>query len=228
MGTRRKTVALLAALVMLMSLLVACSAAEEASAAPSASAVQQETAAAAASEENSAPAQAGHDLLGEHPALVAYFSATGRTRQAAEGIAQQIGAELFEIEPEEHYTEADLDYGNDDSRSSQEVRDESSRPAIAREPEDIRQYEVVYLGYPIWWGKAPPIIRTFLDANDLAGMKVVPFCTSGSSGITESEDALRSEYPDIDWQKGMRIADPAGELKMSEWVDELGLWPFGE
>lgn len=163
-------------------------------------------------------------------ALVAYCSFTGRTKLAAEAIADATGGELFQIEPAEPYTKADLDYNNSESRSSLEIAGSAALPEIASQPQDIRQYNVVYLGYPIWWNDAPPIIRAFLDDNAaaLAGMKVVPFCTSGSSGIEHSAEQLRAEYPDIDWQQGERIADPSGELHMSEWSDELGFWPFGE
>lgn len=168
----------------------------------------------------------GLDVL-EPRALVAYFSATGRTKQAADAIARTIHAELFEIKPKEPYTADDLDYTSDSSRSTTEIR-ENARPAIAEEPVDIRQYDVVYLGYPIWGGQAPPIIRTFLDSNDLSGMKVVPFCTSGSTGISRSEDTLKEEYPDIDWQEGVRIANPEEAVNISEWSDDLGFWPFGE
>lgn len=227
--------ALIAAAAALCMLFAACAgvpASEEsasASAGASGRADAKETTAEVSSDRSAAETGAGEDALDalEPRALVAYFSATGRTKEAAEGIAEAIHAELFQIVPAEPYTADDLDYGDEDSRTTREVS-EDARPAIESEPRNIRQYDVVYLGYPIWWGEAPPIIRTFLDENDLSGMKVVPFCTSGSTGIAGSEAALKSEYPDIDWQEGMRIADPSQELTMSEWSDELGFWPFGE
>lgn len=161
-----------------------------------------------------------------HKALVAYFSATGNTREAAESIAEAIDGVLFEIVPAEPYTSEDLQYQDESTRATVEQHDESARPAIKSEPEDIRQYDVVYLGYPIWWGSAPRIIYTFLESNDLSGMKVVPFCTSGSTGISGSEEELRAQFPDIDWQPGERIT--GSDVNMAEWSDELGFWPFGD
>lgn len=167
-----------------------------------------------------------HTAGSEHKALVAYFSATGNTKTAAESIAETLDAALFEIVPAQPYSSEDLEYTDDTTRATVEQRDENARPEIKDEPEDIRQYDAVYLGYPIWWGSAPRIIYTFLEQNDLSGMKVIPFCTSGSTGIESSEEELRKAFPDIDWQPGERITD--SDIKMSEWADELGFWPFGD
>ena len=110
--------------------------------------------------------------------LVAYFSATGVTERVAKMIADVTGADLYRITPEQPYTAADLDWRNEQSRSSLEMKDPSSRPAIAGKMEDIKTYDVIYLGFPIWWYTAPTIINTFIESNDLHGISIVPFATS--------------------------------------------------
>jgi len=135
--------------------------------------------------------------------LVAYFSATGTTRAAAQKIAKQQNARLWEIEPAEPYTAADLDWRNDNSRSSVEMKDPDERPAI-RMCTDVTPYDTVYIGFPIWWGICPRIINSWIDNNlpQLEGKTLIPFATSGSSGIEEAEAYLRKTYPTLQWQKG--------------------------
>ena len=116
-------------------------------------------------------------------ALVAYFSASGVTAKAAETLAQAVNADLYEIQPEKPYTRADLDWTNRQSRSSVEMRDPDSRPAFFKRPLDLEAYDVVFVGFPIWWYVAPTIINTFLESYDFSGKTIVPFATSGGSGM---------------------------------------------
>ena len=134
--------------------------------------------------------------------VVAYFSASGVTARKAAEIAEATGAELYEIRPASPYTSADLNWQNKNSRSSVEMDDPASRPALAEDAPDFSGVSTVFLGFPIWWYVEPRIIDTFLDAADLSGVKVVPFATSGSSGISGAEKHLRELYPAIDWQSG--------------------------
>ena len=139
--------------------------------------------------------------------LVAYFSATGTTKKAAEQLAEIIGADLYEIEPEQPYTDADLDWHNDQSRSSVEMKDLSSRPAIKGIVENLADYDKVYIGFPIWWYTAPTIINTFIEKNDLKGKTLIPFATSGGSSIKRSCDDLKTSYPDLTWKEGKLLND---------------------
>lgn len=140
--------------------------------------------------------------------LVAYFSATGTTEGVAQMIAQATGGELLAITPTEEYTAADLDWTNPNSRSSRENADSTARPAIRKEKANLDGYDVVYLGYPNWWNDAPRIVNSFVEAYDLKGKKVVPFMTSGGSGIENSVAHLRRLYPDVDWQDGKLLNRP--------------------
>lgn len=118
--------------------------------------------------------------------LVVYFSCTGNTETAAKKIAELTNSDTYEIVPEVPYTDEDLNYNNDDCRANKEMNDDSARPAIGSEPIDMSNYNTVFIGYPIWWGTMPRIINTFLDTYDLSGKTVMPFCTSGGSGISTS------------------------------------------
>ena len=139
----------------------------------------------------------------EPKTLHAYFSATGTTKAAAEKIAKEQKATLWEIEPAEKYTAADLDWRNKQSRSSIEMADPESRPAI-KQCTDIQPYDVIYVGYPIWWGICPRIINTWIDNNlpQLEGKTLIPFATSGSSTIEQSVEYLRKTYPTLTWKDG--------------------------
>lgn len=156
--------------------------------------------------------------------LVAYFSATGNTKTVAEQIADVTGGELYEIEPAEPYTSEDLDYNNDDCRANLEMNDDTARPEIAVAIENIEQYDTIYLGYPIWWGNAPRIMNTFVETYDLSGKTVVPFCTSGGSGISTSVDTLQELAGDgITWMEGQRFDRDVSADEISQWIDEMGL-----
>lgn len=134
--------------------------------------------------------------------LVAYFSASGTTARAAKAIAQAVGGDLYEIRPAVPYTAADLDWTNKKSRSSVEMNDPACRPAIAAPVENMDQYDTVFLGFPIWWYVEPRIVDTFLEGHTLAGKRVIPFATSGGSGIEKAERSLKSHCPQANWKKG--------------------------
>ena len=155
--------------------------------------------------------------------LVAYFSATGHTKTIAEYLQAALDADLYEIVPQEPYTDADLDYNTDGCRANQEQNDNAARPAISGSVEDMDGYDVVFIGYPIWWGQTPKIVYTFLESYDLSGKTIVPFCTSGSSGIDGSLSGLQSLAPDADWLAGQRFSASAGAADVQSWVDNLGL-----
>lgn len=160
--------------------------------------------------------------------LVAYFSATGTTKQIAEQIGTQTGAELYEITPEVPYTSADLNYGNSSSRTTVEQNDSSARPAIFGGVENMEQYDVVFLGYPIWHGQAPRIISTFLESYDFSGKTIVPFCTSHSSGIGSSDTNLHGLCPDtVTWLAGERFPAGASNDTIKEWIEGMNIKTAG-
>lgn len=134
--------------------------------------------------------------------LVAYFSASGVTARLAKVIAEAAGADLFEIQPEVPYTKEDLDWTNKNSRSSLEMNDPNSRPAIAGQVEDMEQYDTIFIGFPIWWYVEPRIIDTFLERYDFSGKTLIPFATSGGSGISKAEKSLLAHCPNAVWKKG--------------------------
>ncbi len=139
--------------------------------------------------------------------LVAYFSASGGTKAKAEELASAVSADLFEIKPEVPYSAADLDWRNKESRSSLEMKDESSRPKIAEDNVDTTIYDRVYIGFPIWWGVAPRVINTFIESHDLSGKEIVIFATSGGSGIQYALDDIKRKYPDLDVIGGKLLRD---------------------
>ena len=155
--------------------------------------------------------------------LVAYFSATGTTKGVAENIAGGLGADLYEIVPEEPYTDADLDYHDDNSRSTVEMNNPSSRPAISGSVENMEQYSIVFIGYPIWWGEAPRIVSTFMESYDFSGKTIVPFCTSGGSGIGSSASNLEELTTGAAWLDGQRLSGSDSQDTVMEWVNSLGL-----
>lgn len=154
--------------------------------------------------------------------LVAYFSATGTTRRLAQSLAELTGADLFEIKPEIPYAKADLNWMDSKSRSSIEMNDASSRPAIAGTPENMDDYDTVFIGFPIWWYVAPTIISTFLESCDFAGKTVIPFATSGGSGVGKTDSILHALRPDANW-KPCAVLNRASKDKLAAWVKELGL-----
>lgn len=155
--------------------------------------------------------------------LVAYFSATGNTENIANHLDALLDADLYEIVPQEPYTSADLDYNNSSSRSQVEQRDHNARPEISGSVENIEDYDVIFLGYPIWNGQAPRIISTFLESYDLADKTIVPFCTSASSGIGSSATNLHDLASDANWFSGQRFSGNASQSTVASWVDGLNL-----
>ncbi|MDE6810951.1 MAG: flavodoxin [Muribaculaceae bacterium] len=151
--------------------------------------------------------------------LVAYYSATGTTEKAAERVADATGGQLYRIEPVEPYTEADLDYENKDSRSAKENVDRSLRPEI-KKGLDVAQYETVYLGFPVWWDKAPLVINTFLESYDFSGKNIIVFATAHSSGLTPSYETLKTDFPKYNFEEGS-ILNVQGEKSFDEWVEGL-------
>ena len=151
--------------------------------------------------------------------LVVYFSATGTTKHVAKQIAQSAGADICEITPAKPYSSADLDWTNQQSRSSVEMGNPNARPDIKMVSVDVSQYDYVFLGYPIWWDLAPRAVNTFIEATDLAGKTVIPFATSGSSSIANSVAALKKSYPKIKWQTG-RLLNRVSETEIETWVSE--------
>ena len=134
--------------------------------------------------------------------LVAYFSCTGTTEKVATAIAKETGGKLHRITPATAYTSADLDWNDKASRSSVEMADDKSRPALGGETIELKDYDVVFLGYPIWWDLCPRPVNTFLEKYDFAGKTVIPFATSGGSSITGSVKQLKRLYPKIEWEEG--------------------------
>ena len=154
--------------------------------------------------------------------LVAYFSATGNTEAVANAIADRLGTDVWEIEEAQPYTEADLNYSDDASRTSVERADGTSPELAQVMPDGWADYDTVLLGYPIWWGEAAWPLRTFVTGNDFAGKAVVPFCTSGSSGIGGSADGLAELAGSGDWLEGERFSAGAGD-EAAGWAAGLGL-----
>lgn len=152
--------------------------------------------------------------------LVAYFSATGTTAKAAQLIATATGGTLHQITPEKAYTSADLNWNNKTSRSTKEMNDAKSRPAIVKNLKGVDDYSVVYIGYPIWWDLAPRAVNTFIEAYDLSGKTIIPFATSGGSTIRNSVSVLKKTYPQLKWQDG-RLLNRATQSEVTKWCDSL-------
>lgn len=153
--------------------------------------------------------------------VVLYFSATGNTERIAEYIQEITNSDIIEILPQEEYTSEDLDYSNDNCRANLEQNDDSARPAIANNI-DISNYDVIYLGFPIWWGDVPKIILTLMDTYDFTGKTVIPFCTSGGSDISQSMNTLGS-YEGINFIDGERFSSGTSKDEVEEWINSLNL-----
>ena len=154
--------------------------------------------------------------------LVVYFSATGNTEQVAMNLAKIVDADICEIIPLQPYTSADLDWHNSHSRSSVEMNNSESRPDIKPIEPDLKNYDCIFLGYPIWWDLAPRVVNTFIESNDLTGKTVIPFATSGGSSIEESVAALQRLYQEINWQSG-KLLNHLSENDIKTWCNKLGI-----
>ena len=168
-----------------------------------------------------------HELLtpsqNDNETVVVYFSRTNNTEKIANYIIDITGAEKYEIEAEIPYTDEDVDYTNSSCRANQEQNDKSCRPEIAEPMESINSYEVIYLGYPIWWGEEPRIIDTFLESYDFSDITVIPFCSSGSSDIATSEKNIRNLVPIGNLLEGKRFSASATKSEVEEWINELNV-----
>lgn len=154
--------------------------------------------------------------------LIAYFSASGVTADVAARLAKVAGADLFEIKPEVPYTAADLDWTNKKSRSTIEMNDPASRPAIKEKLANMTDYDVIFVGFPIWWYVAPTIINTCLESYDFAGKTIVPFATSGGSGMGKTVAVLEKVAPKANFKPG-KLLNRASEADMENWVRSLGV-----
>lgn len=195
--------------------------------APSASSPAQPS---SAEPETEQPSQSGTDssrqpegASGAGTTLVVYFSATGNTQQAAAYIAQLTGGDLFALEPVDPYTAEDLSYNDPDSRVARERADESMQKVelVQTTVAHWDSYDTVFLGYPIWWGQAAWPVNTFVEANDFTGKTVIPFCTSSSSGLGDSGEALAELAGTGDWQEGMRFSSGVSDEEVAAWVESL-------
>ncbi len=162
-----------------------------------------------------------YDTSNSSKILVAYFSCTNHTENVAQKIADVTGGTLYEIIPAEPYTDADLNYNDNSSRSSEEQNDDLARPAISNMVINMESYEFIYLGYPIWWGKAPKIIYTFLESYDFSNKIIAPFCTSGGSGINQSVENLKRLYSGATWLNGNRFSSSVSQEEVENWIKEL-------
>ena len=159
--------------------------------------------------------------------LVACFSATGNTWPLAEYAAEALNADLFRIEAEVPYTDADLNYNDSSCRANREMGDDTSRPALAATVENMDQYDTVILAFPIWWGQAPRIIETFIEAHDLSGKTVLTFCTSASSGYGRTGSILAALTDEsVNWIEGARFSASTSAENMAAWLTEKGIAPY--
>ena len=153
--------------------------------------------------------------------LVAYFSATGTTARLAETLAEAIGADIFEIEPEVPYTQEDLNWQDSASRSSVEMKKPSSRPAVASRRDNMADYDTLFVGFPIWWYVAPTIINAFLESYDLSGKTIIPFATSGGSSMGKTNEVLASSCKGATLLQGRVFRSNAPNAELAAWADEL-------
>ena len=179
-------------------------------------------------EEKTLPAQTGEQQQDNGPekssdkdTIVVYFSATGTTKGVAERIASAANADIFELIPSEPYSDADLDWNDRSSRTTIEMNDPDARPAIANDTVDLEGYKTVYIGYPIWWGEAPRMMSTFVEAHSFEGKTVIPFCTSGSSPIGRSGENLASQAGSGNWLAGGRLNADISESEIQEWINGM-------
>lgn len=152
--------------------------------------------------------------------LITYFSASGVTKSEAERISKIVNGDLFEIEPKEKYTKEDLDWRNKQSRSSVEMQNKSFRPEIKEDNLDISNYDTILIGFPIWWGVAPTVVNTFIESKNFSGKNLIPFCTSGGSGMLYCENDLKKTYPNYNWKQGKRILGNETDEEIINWINE--------
>ena len=211
----KKVIAVLMTLLLVFAL-TACGggnsqeSADDSSAEKAAESSTEETA-----DETAAPDESGKDTL------VVYFSATGTTKGVAEKIASVTGADIYEIKAAQEYTSEDLDWHDSESRTTHEQNDPDVRPEIGSDPVSLEGYSTIYIGYPIWWGEEPRIMDTFVESYDFDGITMIPFCTSGGSGIGMSGKNLESNAGSGSWLEGERLDGGASEEDIQAWIDGL-------
>ena len=204
--------------VLLLLTLTACKggvAVPEATALPETAASQSEP------EQTTDEAAESTTQAKEGKVLVVYFSATGTTKGVAERIADITGADLYEIQPAQAYTDADLNWNDSSSRSTEEQNNKSARPEIAGEPLSLDGYSTVYIGYPIWWGEEPRIMDTFVESYSFDGITMIPFCTSSSSGIGSSGKNLEENAKSGTWLEGERFSANVQDGEIQMWIHSL-------
>lgn len=155
--------------------------------------------------------------------LVAYFSASGVTAKTAKALAEAAEADLYEIQPQLPYTQADLNWMDKKSRSTVEMNDPDSRPAISGSVPGMDQYDVIFLGFPIWWYTAPTIIKTFLESYDMAGKKIVLFATSGGSGLGDTAKTLQKVCPKAEFKGGKLLNGRQSRESLTSWIESLDI-----
>ena len=151
--------------------------------------------------------------------LVSYFSASGVTKGVAEKIAKIIEGDLFEIEPVEKYTDADLNWMDKNSRSTLEMNDKEFRPPVKNKVDNLADYQKIVIGFPVWWYTAPTIINTFIEENDLTGKEIYVFCTSGGSGVDGSLNDLKKTYSNLNFMSGKRLKNSVDEDEINTWLN---------
>lgn len=219
----KKAIAILLSLTMILGL-AACGNSASQTEQPSTEDTSVESKADTNSAENSTDMEnTDNQDVQDHKVLVAYFSATGTTKGVAEHIANGLNADIYEIVPEDPYTDADLNYNDNNSRTTIEMNDPNARPAISGSVENMEQYDIIFVGYPIWWGEAPRIVSTFMESYDFSGKTIVPFCTSGGSGIGSSASNLERLTSGATWLDGRRLNGSDSQDTVMEWVNGLGL-----
>lgn len=219
----KKAIAILLSLTMILGL-VACGNSASQTEKPSTEDTSVESKADTNSAENSTDKEnTDNQDVQDHKVLVAYFSATGTTKGVAEHIANGLNADIYEIVPEDPYTDADLNYNDNNSRTTIEMNDPNARPAISGSVENMEQYDIIFVGYPIWWGEAPRIVSTFMESYDFSGKTIVPFCTSGGSGIGSSASNLERLTSGATWLDGRRLNGSDSQDTVMEWVNSLDL-----
>lgn len=219
----KKAIAILLSLTMILGL-AACGNSASQTEQPSTEDTSVESKADTNSAENSTDKEnTDNQDVQDHKVLVAYFSATGTTKGVAEHIANGLNADIYEIVPEDPYTDADLNYNDNNSRTTIEMNDPNARPAISGSVENMEQYDIIFVGYPIWWGEAPRIVSTFMESYNFSGKTIVPFCTSGGSGIGSSASNLERLTSGATWLDGRRLNGSDSQDTVMEWVNSLDL-----
>jgi flavodoxin len=217
MNRKKKTAAILLTAALGLTLSACGGLSRESAGVPSA-------ASAAESEASSSMPTTSAEPAADGGTLVVYFSCTGNTKAAAQTIANASNGALYEITPAQPYTDADLDYNDDKSRTTVEQNDSSARPEISGSVKNWEQYDTVFLGYPIWWGTAPRILDTFVESYDFTGKAVIPFCTSAASSIGSSGAELKELAAGKGtWLDGKRLTADVSEADIAAWLKELGV-----